>query len=217
MTAALADASSAALAELAPLLRRTTKLDPAALARIRIGSGTASALVRLPFRVLVSRSVALPSDASAAEIDVTVAAADLIDWLDGNSATPPARRDAEWRGGTPPGRGWQRVETVPDDVIRGLVRRGALALKEAAEREGVPEAQPRAEVADALLDAVVLTVSDDHRRVDVTLRMLSALTRMGFLPRGSAAAVDLAGRWSRVTAEYGSVYRELPGLGPQLR
>ena len=98
----------------------------------------------------------------------------------------------------PPGAGWSRVDTVPDDVVRGLVRSGALALKEAAAREGVPTAQPRAEVADALLDSVVLTVDGGGRHAEVTLRPLSALTRMGFLPRGSHAAVDVAGRWTRV-------------------
>jgi hypothetical protein len=114
--------------------------------------------------------------------------------------------------------GWRRLETVPEDVIRGLVRQGALALKDAAAREGVPGAQPRAEVADALLDSVVLSVHDDDgRTADVTLRALSALTRMGFLPRGGHVYVDFVGRWVRVVAEYGSVYLERPGAGLVLR
>jgi hypothetical protein len=36
---------------------------------------------------------------------------------------------------------------------------------------------------------------------------------MGFLPRGSHAAVDVSGRWIRVAAAYGSVYAERPGTG----
>jgi hypothetical protein len=102
---------------------------------------------------------------------------------------------------------------VPDEVVRGLVRSGAQALKQAAEREGVPNAQPRAEVADALLDSVVLTVEDGGQSVQLTLRTLSALTRMGFLPRDSHIAVDVAGRWTRIAAAYGSVYAERPGSG----
>ena len=94
-----------------------------------------------------------------------------------------------------------------------LVRQGALTLKEAAAREGVPGAQPRAEVADALLDSTVLTVTDSDRTADVTLRALSALTRMGFLPRGGRARIDIAGRWIRVVGEYGTVYLERPGSG----
>jgi hypothetical protein len=216
-----------ALTELAPVLRRAVTLDPASLARLKLGSGVATVLVRLPFGVLVSRSV--HGAARTGALDVTVRAADAIAWLDGDSAAdseadsgvdgssaetaPPQARDAEWRTGLPPIRGWQRIETVPDDVIRGLVRAGALALKEAAAREGVPSAQPRAEVADALLDSTVLTVSADDGPAGaaVNLRTLSALLRMGFLPRGGSVHVDLAGRWVRVVAEFGTVYLERPG------
>jgi hypothetical protein len=74
-------------------------------------------------------------------------------------------------------------------------------------------AQPRAEVTDALLDSVVLTVrAEGGLQAAITLRMVSALTRMGFLPRGSHAGVDVAGRWLRVAAEYGSVFAERGGL-----
>lgn len=216
-----------ALTELAPVLRRAVTLDPAGLARVKLGPGMATVLVRLPFGVLVSRSVKGPDRVGA--LDVTVRAADAIAWLDAGSepdsdagsgisapidaGSPPEARDAEWRTGLPPAHGWQRIETVPDDVIRGLVRAGALALKEAAARDGVPGAQPRAEVADALLDSTVLTVSADDGPTDVavSLRALSALLRMGFLPRGGSAHVDLAGRWVRVVAEFGTVYLERPG------
>jgi hypothetical protein len=173
-------------------------------------------LVRLPFGVLVSRTVRT-SAARPAELDATVRAADALAWLDG-APEVPERRDAEWRTGLPPVSGWRRLETVPDTVVRSLVRTGALALKEAAQREGVPGAQPRAEVADALLDSVVLTVRDDDgRTAEVTLRAVSALTRMGFLPRGGHAFVDAVGRWVRVVAEYGTVYLERPGSGLVLR
>jgi len=94
------------------------------------------------------------------------------------------------------------------------VRTGALTLKEMAAREGVPGAQPRADVADVLLDTIVLTVTaddDPSLTAEVTLRALSALTRMGFLARGSHANVDRSGRWVRVAASYGSVYLEGPG------
>ncbi len=165
---------------------------------------------------------------------MAVRAADAIDWLDAGSTdltanpaadetagdgTPaPQVRDAEWRTGLPPARGWRRIETVPDAVIRNLVRAGATALQDAAAREGVPGAQPRAEVADALLDSAVLTVSEEGGRdaATVTLRALSALVRMGFLPRGGEVGVDVAGRWVRVVAEFGSVYLERPGQGLQL-
>jgi hypothetical protein len=208
------DASVAArLDELAPLVRRSVTLDAGALVRLRCDAETAAVLVRLPFQVLAARTVRSPG----AALDATVGAADLLAWLDGERADPPERRDTEWRGGVPPSAGWRRLDAVPDAVIRGLVRTGALALRDAADREGVPGAEPRAEVADALLDSVVLTVEGDGAAAEITLRTLSALTRMGFLARDSHAAIATAGRWTRVAAQYGSVYAERPGALNLLR
>ncbi len=202
-----------ALEELAPVLRRALTLDPRGLARLRLRAGSATVLVRLPFGVLVSRTVEAP--ARDEPVDLTARAADLVAWLDAGpdaGAAEPGRRDLEWRTGLPPATGWRRIEAVPDDVVRNLVRTGALALADAAVREGVPGARPRADVAGALLDSVVLTVTDDSgASAEVTLRAVSALTRMGFLPRDGRAYVDSAGRWVRVVAEYGTVYLERAG------
>lgn len=201
-----------ALDELAPMLRRAAALDERSLTRIVTGTATVTGLVRLPFDVLVGRTLRLPADADRHAGDHSVLARELLAWIDGGDA-PPAPRDADWRGGIPPITGWKRVDTVPDHVIRRLVRSGARTLTDAAAREGLPGAQPRAEVAAALLDSVVLTVSSTSgERVELTLRLISATTRMGFLPHGSHLAVDIAGRWLRVAARYGSGYAERPGL-----
>jgi hypothetical protein len=203
----LGEVDRPAVLELAPLLRRVVGLDAGVVVRLRMVAGaTATAVLHVPFRVLVSRSVA--HSGRTTSCDVTVSARGVLDWLDGVADEPPPRQDAEWRWGLPPATGWAAVDSVPDHVIRPLVRRGALTLKETAAREGLPGAQPRAEVADALLDATVLTVSEAGRDARVTLRALSALTRMGFLPRGGRVRVDVSGRWIRVVAEYGTVYLE---------
>jgi hypothetical protein len=198
-----------ALAELAPLLRRAVALDPAGVVRLRIQPDGATALVRLPFAVLAGRRI---SGQFGAAHDGSYRAAELLGWIDGDRELPAGSGD-EWRATVPPESGWRRVEVIPDDVVRGLVRQGALTLKQAAEREGIPGAQPRAEVADALLDSVVLTATNEADRVEVSLRSLSALVRMGFLARGSHLAVDITGRWVRLTASYGSVYAEREGFG----
>lgn len=203
------------LVELAPLLRRTVTLDASGLVRLRRRGERCSALVRLPFGVLAARTVTL--DESGADYDTTARSADLLAWLDGERTDPPTPRDAEWRSGTPPTDGWRRIDTVPDDEVRRLVRSGALALKDAAEREGVPGAQPRAEVADALLDSIVLTATDGEVEAPVSLRTLSALTRLGFLPHDSHVAIDAIGRWIRVAAAYGSVYEQRAGQGLTVR
>lgn len=209
----LGELTRADLVELSPVLRRAVTLDPNGLARVRASPDQVAVLVRLPFGVLVARTLAADGDGQV--VDTTVRAAELLAWLDTDCSAVPEQRDAEWRSSLPPATGWRRIDTVPDVVVRGLVRAGAKALKDTAERVGLPGAQPRAEVADALLDSVVLTVSADAGgpSAAITLRTLSALTRMGFLPRGSHVAVDIAGRWTRIAAEYGSVYAEVQGLG----
>lgn len=205
------------LAELLPVIRRVAGLDGGAVVRIRAEGSTVSAYATLPFKVLVSRTVAV--DAALPALDVAYGAADLLAWLE-EDAPLPAARDSDWRGALPPRTGWRRLDRVPDDVVRPLIRSGALALKEAAAREGVPGAEPRAAVSDALLDSVVLTVSDGTGAgaggagvgsAGVTLRVLSSLVRMGFVPRGSAVAVDVCGRWTRLSGEYGNAYAEAPG------
>ena len=210
MTSPISEAQ-AQLSDTAPLVRRVVGLDPRSLVRVRLSAGSVTSFVRLPFDVLVGRTV--KTRWAGGEIDCVVSARDLLAWLDGTSREPPPPRDALWHGTIPPGGGWRRVEMIPDAIVRNLVRKGAGALQDAAQREGVPGGQPRAEVADALLDSVVVTAQASGLRAEVTLRTLSALTRMGFMPRGSRAAIDLSGRWLRVAAEYGSVYAERRGSG----
>lgn len=197
------------VAGIAPLARRVAALDPRGLLRLRLGGTVAAAYAWLPFGVLVGRTVRV--DPAAMGIECVVRAHELISWLDGDDA-PPRRRDTDWRGALPPAIGWRRVETVPAGVVRDVVRKGAATFRQAAAREGAPGAQPRAEVADAVLDSVVLSATEGDLHAEITLRAMSALTRMGFLPRGSYVAVDVCGRWSRLAAEYGSVYAERPGM-----
>jgi hypothetical protein len=201
----------APLVELAPMLRRCQQLDPNGLARLVARGDDLALFAWLPFGVLAARI--LPT-CPPAGLDVTARAADLLDWAaaDPPAEQPPARCDEAWRGGLPPLAGWQRVETVGDEVIRPLVRAGALALKDAARRAGTPEAS--APVAGALLDSVVLTATSGTRRAEVTLRLLSSLTRLGFLARQSRAHVDATAAWIRVAGAYGSVYAQ---TGPSLR
>jgi hypothetical protein len=188
------------IAELAPVLRRAIELDPRSLARLRLIGSVATVFVRLPFAVLVSRTV--PASRRDSALDLTTRADDLLGWLTAEAGQPvadPQPRDIEWRTALPPTAGWRRVEAVPDSDLRPLVQAGASALKEAAER------------ADALLDSIVLTATDGDVTAEVPLRTVSALTRMGFLPRGGHAYVDVAGRWIRLVAEYGTAYSEKPG------
>ena len=79
----------------------------------------------------------------------------------GRAARRPRRRMAQ-RVAADRGMAAHRHRARHRGASAGPQRRAGAA--DAAEREGVPGAQPRAEVADALLDSVVLTVSNGSRR-----------------------------------------------------
>lgn len=208
MLAASQPASSAPLGspqrwvELAPLVHRVAGRDAATPVRLRHRGARSTVLAHLSTGTLVGRTV---ETADHGEIDVTLRAGELRAWLDGERSELPPRADAQWRGGLPPATGWRRIDRVPDAVVRDLIRQGAQAHADAAGR------QLGTRAAEALLDAVVLTVQDGSGRAEITNRALSAVTAMGFLPRGSYVAIDVAGRWNRIAAPYGSVFAERPG------
>ncbi|MFL6128447.1 MAG: hypothetical protein ACJ73E_05220 [Mycobacteriales bacterium] len=203
-------------------LGRVTALDPAALVRLRDSDGRVTGYARLPFGVLVSRTV----NGSVRPADVTVPAADLLGALEPRQGRAgevplPASRDVEWRAALPPMSGWQRLEEVPGEVVRSLVRAGADALR--AVPPGVATS-----AGESLLDHEALTVSAAGRTVAVPMRVLTALARMGFLgasaggggaggggaPSADLVVVSAAGGWVRLAAAYGSAYhRRQPGLG----
>lgn len=202
--------------DLESFLRRVVRLDPAALLRLRADGSSVTAYVWLPFGVAVSRSARVID----APTDVTVAAADLLGAANRASGWAgaillPAGRDEAWRGGLPPARGWRRVDRVPVDVLRRLVRVGAETLRAVG---------PRAATAgEALLDHPALSVTGGGRTVVLPLRVLSAAARMGFLgppaPNASGDGADapadtptrrvlvsVSGGWVRLAAPYGSAY-----------
>lgn len=219
--------------DLASFLGRVVALEPAAVVRLRATGDRFTGYVRLPFGVLVSRTVAGTADPP----DVTVGAADLLLALDpsgtGTSGTRtagagaaeagpggdgaagagvpwPARREMEWRAALPPVADWQRLDAVPGDVIRALVRAGRDALR------AVP-AGAAAAAGESLLDHESLTVSGPGRTAVLPLRVIGALTRMGFLggdAEDDLVVVSAAGGWVRLAGAYGSAYqRTAPGLG----
>ncbi|UQX89640.1 hypothetical protein M6D93_06450 [Jatrophihabitans telluris] len=208
-----------ALGDFVPMAQRAVSIDEQALIRFRGQPGAIGGYVRLPFEVLAGRTVASPAEEqTATRFDITVSATDFLAFAAHAPAlrTTPAlqstpgvdslaRRDAGWLAPLPPAQGWVRRERVPDATIRELVRSGALLARDAESRTSQ----------ESLLSSVVLTVdeapsgapaSTRGEPVRVPLGPLSALTRMGFLPRDSDAAVDTAPGWIRIAAGYGSTY-----------
>ncbi|MGI8664818.1 MAG: hypothetical protein ACR2N4_02095 [Jatrophihabitans sp.] len=180
-----------AVADFAPLAERALSVDADAMIRFRSGAGTVGGFVRLPFEVLAGRTI----EAVAGPGDLTVSARDFLSWLDDPSRPPPSR-DAHWLSALPPRAGWQRIELVPDSAIREVIRAGAQLAQGTASRAGQ----------QSLLEAIVLTAQSATRRVEVPLGPLSALTRMGFLPRDSQAGIDTVPGWLRIAAPLGSTF-----------
>jgi hypothetical protein len=205
-------AGSTETADLASFLGRLVALDPAAVVRLRSAAARITAYARLPFGVLVSRTVAGDADPG----DVTVGAGDLLTALDRVSGPDamawPARREIDWRAALPPADGWVRLDSVPGDVVLKLVRAGREALR------AVPAGAATA-AGESLLDHESLTVTGAGRTAVLPLRVLGSLTRMGFLgDGGEPVVVSVAAGWTRLAGAYGSAYQHTaPGLtlGPR--
>jgi hypothetical protein len=150
------------VADAGAFLARLTRLDPAALVRLRSApvpgmGGTAGRTLlwaRLPWAVLVTRTV--PGSGPG---DVTVSAAELLAELARAGAGLPVRRDAEWRWPLPPSAG-RVVETLSGAELRHIAEAAAEALRSAAEHGVAGRAVGQRALRDALLDHVAVVVTE---------------------------------------------------------
>jgi hypothetical protein len=189
-------------------LARLTRIDPAALVRLRPVADPADGLprtalwARLPWQVLVTRAVH-----GTGPNEATVAAADLLAVLaDGGDRLPP-RRDAQWRWPLPPGPG-EVVETVGGEELATIAEAAAGTLRTATTARRVGERVIR----DALLDHVAIVVTPPADAsvggVEVPQRLVQAVVRMGFLGPSARSAVQvrIARRWVGLAAPYGTAW-----------
>jgi hypothetical protein len=184
----------------APFLARLTRLDPAALVRLRpAGPGLVALWGRVPWGVLVNRRV--PGEST---VDITVSASALLHRLaQGAPGLPPAR-DGEWRWGLPP----EAADPVEELPAAELIRLGAAAASTLREARGrVGERMLR----DALLDHVPIVVSSGSTRVEVRQSLVQALLRMSFLTteNDGAVTVRVAPGWVGLSARYGDVWQQM--------
>jgi hypothetical protein len=77
---------------------------------------------------------------------------------------------------------------------------------------------PAGAASTALLDTEVLTVSGAGMRVVINLRMVFALSGMGFAPStpGEEVRVSATDAWVRIDARFGAVVRRRHALLPLL-
>lgn len=193
-------------------LARLTRLDPGAVVRLKGGGEHVTLWAKLPWSVLVSRTVE-----GAGPEDATVSAADLLAELGRGGETLPGRRDQQWRWPLPPS-GARVVETVPAAEVYRIAAAAAGTLR-AASTEGVGgRAVGQRALRDALLDHVAILVTDGESRVEVPQRLIQAVVRMGFLGRLAPTATEVVpvqvgevrvqaiGRWVGLAAPYGMAW-----------
>ena len=191
------------VADAGAFLARLTRLDPAALVRLRAAGPRTVLWARLPWNVRVTREVA-----GAGEVpDATVPAAELLEVLAHGGDALPARRDEQWRWPLPPAAA-EAVETIAAAEITRLAEAAAGTLRAVAAGGLAGRGVGQRAVRDALLDHVALVVTPaGGRRVEVPQRLVQAVSRMGFLGPGDGDGPDtrvyVAGRWVGLSAPYG--------------
>jgi hypothetical protein len=210
------------VADAGAFLARLTRLDPAAVVRLRAAGPRIALWARLPWSVLVTREVAAATgdrtavgdpagggDGSAvpAPADVTVSAAELLAVLARGGEALPARRDEQWRWPLPPA-GGQAVESVAAAEITRLAGAAAGTLRAVTAGGLAGRAVGRRMVRDVLLDHVALVVTPaGGGRIEVPQRLVQGVSRMGFLGPATVDAPDtrvyVAGRWVGLSAPYG--------------
>ncbi|MEU4239964.1 hypothetical protein [Actinoplanes sp. NPDC026619] len=183
-------------------LARLTRLDPGAPVRLRGSAGRTALWARLPWDVLVTREVA-----GRGPDDATVSASELLSVLAGGGDRLPELRDAQWRWPLPPPAS-ETVESVSASELTRLAAAAAGTLREVTAGGLSGRAVGQRAVRDALLDHVALVVTPpDGRSVEVSQRLVQAISRMGFLgPEGADVPdtrVRVAGRWVGLSAPYG--------------
>ncbi|HKE64031.1 MAG TPA: hypothetical protein VKB59_05175 [Micromonosporaceae bacterium] len=207
-------------ADVEAFLARLVRLDAAALVRLHVGATQTTLWGRVPWDVLVSRTLVGLSSADGEPADGEPLDSDLVvrasEWL-----TAPAtsdvrtltRRDAGWRTALPPLRR-EVLEAIPGEELRGLGMAAADTLR-ATETGGIAgRAVGARAVRDALLDHVAIVVSAGPRRVEVPQRLVQAVVRMGFAAADEPVRVLAAGQWIGLAAAYGTAWwRPSTGLG----
>ncbi|QNK80495.1 hypothetical protein [Nakamurella sp. PAMC28650] len=188
---------------------RVTRWDPSGPVRLRADGDAVRLFATTPFDALVSRTVSGRLDPR----DVTVHAGNLLSGLavsTGSDVDPGPVVDASWRSQLPPPGGWVVVDDIPAALVADLADQG---VTQARDHPG-----PAGGASTALLDSEVLNVTGSGMNVSVPLRMLFALSGMGFAPTtaGEKVRVSATDSWVRIDARFGVVLRRRHSLLPLL-
>lgn len=118
----------------------------------------------------------------------------------------PASADTKWRGTIPPATGWRMIQDIPAGALIDAVDAAGASLTDL-------EDHALNAAADSMLSQPVLTVdAPGEAPIELSLRILLCLTRMGFLAGeragpGNVARVAANGPWVIIATMQGAAYR----------
>lgn len=209
-----ATAAVSAMRRAAAVMKRALVMDPGALVRLgAVGERSTDLFISTPLGCVAS--VRVPGQAGG-----TGTVAYASDALEAIVAFEPGQQtldlgadmDLMWVGSPPPQQGFELIDTVPGDVVRGL------HADMATENEA--NSGPMG-IARSLLEQQVLTVqrgNDATASVALEGRTIAALGGLRLVPEPGEklrdydyVRVSASGSWIRVDALVGSVYAPRPG------
>lgn len=203
---ALAPASPAARTDLLTFASRVARLAPDGLIRLR-SEGERTTAWALVVGVLVRRDftarlddvtdVTVPGQALADAVDRSVSSSEVI-------ALPDAM-DAAWRASLPPASPWTHREDLPaGEILQTLDLAGS-------QLRALDDSQLAAAGDSMLSQTIAMVDRDGIEPVEIPMRMLVAMSRLGFLTEASGAndtiRVATNGRWVVAATRLGAAFR----------
>lgn len=209
-----ATAAVSAMRRAGAVMKRALVMDPGALVRLSaVGERSTDLFISTPLGCVAS--VRVPGQAGG-----TGTVAYASDALETIVAFEPGQQtldlgadmDLMWVGSPPPQQGFELIDTVPGDVVRGL--HAGMATENEANSGPMG-------IARSLLEQQVLTVqrgNDATASVALEGRTIAALGGLRLVPEPGEklrdydyVRVSASGSWIRVDALVGSVYAPRPG------
>lgn len=209
-----ATAAVSAMRRAGAVMKRALVMDPGALVRLSaVGERSTDLFISTPLGCVAS--VRVPGQAGG-----TGTVAYASDALETVVAFEPGQQtldlgadmDLMWVGSPPPQQGFELIDTVPGDVVRGLHADMAVENEANSGPMGIVR---------SLLEQQVLTVqrgNDATASVALEGRTIAALGGLRLVPESGEklrdydyVRVSASGSWIRVDALVGSVYAPRPG------
>lgn len=202
----LIPASHAARTDLLTFSSRVARLAPDGLIRLK-GNGATTSAFALVVGVLVRKDfTATMADA----VDLTAPAKQLAEAVERSVTTSehvrlPDPVDAQWRASLPPASDWTHREDLPTPEIRQTLDLAGSQLR------GLDDSQVAA-AGDAMLSQTIAMVDRDGvDPVEIPMRLLVAMSRLGFLTEAESAndtiRVATNGKWVVAATRIGAAFR----------